>query len=211
MASARGACRMETQYYEVYNQPNVELVDIKDTPIERITPNGLKTSEREFEFDMIIYATGFDADHRQLRPDRHSRRGRPTAESGMDRRDARRSSACMVAGFPNMFMLVGPAHGARQHPAQHRVQCRMGADLIQHMRANGHTLADCTADADGSLDGLRLREGRGAAVERGRFLDDRASTSTSRASRRARSRATVALRRNTGRGVTRWRQRVTAS
>ncbi|MFV0295682.1 MAG: flavin-containing monooxygenase, partial [Hyphomicrobiaceae bacterium] len=52
---------METKYYEVYNQPNVELVDIKETPIERILPTGIKTSDREFEFDMIIYATGVDA------------------------------------------------------------------------------------------------------------------------------------------------------
>ena len=52
---------LETFYYEVYNQDNVELVDIKETPIERITPEGIKTSEREYEFDIIIYATGFDA------------------------------------------------------------------------------------------------------------------------------------------------------
>ena len=52
---------LETRYYEVYNQPNVELVDIKETPIERITPTGIKTSDAEYEFDIIIYATGFDA------------------------------------------------------------------------------------------------------------------------------------------------------
>src|SRR5699024_5633442 len=50
-----------TQYYEVYNQPNVELVSIVETPIERITPTVIRTSEREFEFDIIVYATGFDA------------------------------------------------------------------------------------------------------------------------------------------------------
>ena len=52
---------LETLYFEVYNQDNVELVDIKETPIERITPAGIKTSAKEFEFDIIIYATGFDA------------------------------------------------------------------------------------------------------------------------------------------------------
>src|SRR5271168_346193 len=52
---------LETGYYEVYNQPNVELVDINDTPIERITTTGIKTSDRAYEFDIIIYATGFDA------------------------------------------------------------------------------------------------------------------------------------------------------
>ncbi|HVH79090.1 MAG TPA: NAD(P)/FAD-dependent oxidoreductase, partial [Stellaceae bacterium] len=52
---------LETGYYEVYNQPNVELVDINETPIERITPTGMKTSDRDYDFDIIIYATGFDA------------------------------------------------------------------------------------------------------------------------------------------------------
>src|SRR5262249_31691945 len=52
---------LETKYYEVYNQPNVKLVDINETPIERITPKGIKTSGTEYEFDIIIYATGFDA------------------------------------------------------------------------------------------------------------------------------------------------------
>jgi len=52
---------LETHYYEVYNQPNVRLVDINETPIERITPAGIKTSDAEYAFDLIIYATGFDA------------------------------------------------------------------------------------------------------------------------------------------------------
>src|SRR5438045_6089148 len=52
---------LESGYFEVYNQPNVKLVDITDTPIERITPTGIKTRDAEYEFDIIIYATGFDA------------------------------------------------------------------------------------------------------------------------------------------------------
>ena len=52
---------LETRYYEVYNQHNVTLVDINETPIERITETGLKTSAHDYEFDIIIYATGFDA------------------------------------------------------------------------------------------------------------------------------------------------------
>jgi cation diffusion facilitator CzcD-associated flavoprotein CzcO len=52
---------LETRYFEAYNRNNVRLVDINETPIERITPKGIKTSDAEYEFDMIIYATGFDA------------------------------------------------------------------------------------------------------------------------------------------------------
>jgi cation diffusion facilitator CzcD-associated flavoprotein CzcO len=52
---------METFYYEAYNQPNVRLIDLTETPIERITEGGLKTTEETFDFDIIIYATGFNA------------------------------------------------------------------------------------------------------------------------------------------------------
>jgi cation diffusion facilitator CzcD-associated flavoprotein CzcO len=51
----------ESGYYEVYNRDNVLLVDVRKAPIERITPTGVKTSDAEYEFDVIIYATGFDA------------------------------------------------------------------------------------------------------------------------------------------------------
>lgn len=45
----------------MYNRDNVHLVDINDTPIERVTPSGLRTSERDYDVDLIVYATGFDA------------------------------------------------------------------------------------------------------------------------------------------------------
>jgi cation diffusion facilitator CzcD-associated flavoprotein CzcO len=52
---------LESGYYEVFNQPNVELVDLGETPIERITEQGIRTRDGERAFDMIIFATGFDA------------------------------------------------------------------------------------------------------------------------------------------------------
>ena len=52
---------LETNYLEAYNQPNVRLIDINEDPIERITESGIKTRSEDMEFDMIIYATGFDA------------------------------------------------------------------------------------------------------------------------------------------------------
>ena len=52
---------LETNYFEVYNQPNVTLVDINETPIERISASGIHTSAEDYEFDVICYATGFDA------------------------------------------------------------------------------------------------------------------------------------------------------
>ena len=51
---------LESGYFEVFNQPNVRLKDVKEDPIVRITDKGLQTQHEEIEFDVIIYATGFD-------------------------------------------------------------------------------------------------------------------------------------------------------
>lgn len=52
---------METGYYEAYNRENVRLVDLLQTPIEAVTEKGVRTTKEEFEFDILIHATGFDA------------------------------------------------------------------------------------------------------------------------------------------------------
>src|SRR3984893_7988227 len=98
---------LETRYYEVYNQPNVKLIDINETPIERITPNGIKTSDAEYAFDIIIYATGFDAVTGSF--DRIDIRG-AGAEQLKDRwkNGPETYLGVMVNGFPNMMMLMGP-------------------------------------------------------------------------------------------------------
>jgi cation diffusion facilitator CzcD-associated flavoprotein CzcO len=98
---------LETFYYEVYNQDNVELVDINETPIERITPEGIRTSDREYAFDIIIYATGFDAITGSF--DKIAFRG----TGGVRLKDKWKSGpetylGIMVHEFPNMLMLMGP-------------------------------------------------------------------------------------------------------
>lgn len=50
---------METRYYEACDRDNVQLIDINDTPIETVTETGIRTSERDFDVDLIVYATGF--------------------------------------------------------------------------------------------------------------------------------------------------------
>jgi cation diffusion facilitator CzcD-associated flavoprotein CzcO len=99
---------METEYYEAYNRDNVELVDVCETPIERITPNGIKTSEKEYKCDVIIYATGFDAMTGPLtRIDIRGRDGQTLKEkwnSGL-----RTMLGLQTAGFPNLFICVSSA------------------------------------------------------------------------------------------------------
>ena len=98
---------LETFYYEVYNQDNVELVDLTETPIERITPKGIKTSAKEYDFDITIYATGFDAITGSF--DKIDFRGAGGARlKDKWRKGPETYLGIMVHEFPNMLMLMGP-------------------------------------------------------------------------------------------------------
>ena len=126
---------LETRYYEVYNQPNVELVDLTETPIDRVTANGIRTSAREFEFDIIVYATGFDA----LRGayDRIDLRGRDGVSlQDLWRGGARTFFGIQNAGFPNLLMVMGPmcALGNIVRSIEYNVDWVAG--LLRHMRDN---------------------------------------------------------------------------
>jgi len=137
---------LETRYYEVYNRPNVSLVDLRETPIERITPTGIRTSDAERPFDMIVYATGFDAITGSF--DRIDIRGAGGVRL-KDRwaRGPRTFLGVQVEGFPNMFMLMGPhtALGNIPRSIEHNVDWVTG--LIRHMRERGLTRADARPEA----------------------------------------------------------------
>ncbi len=126
---------LETNYYEVYNQPNVTLADIKETPIERITPSGIKTSDREYELDMLIYATGFDAVTGGIT------RIDITGEDGVKLKDKwangpRSYLGLQSAGFPNLFTLVGPQGNSAlcNVPRCAELNVEWVTGLIRHMR-----------------------------------------------------------------------------
>ncbi len=132
---------LETGYYEVYNQPNVELVDITETPIERITPTGIRTSARDFEFDMIIYATGFDALTGAFdRIDIRGVGGESLKEKWKD--GAETFVGMSVEGFPNMLMLLGPHTALGNIPRSIEYNVEWVRDLLRHMRERGLTRID---------------------------------------------------------------------
>ena len=133
---------LETRYYEVYNQPNVTLVDIGETPIERITPQGIKTSDAEYDFDMIIYATGFDAITGSF--DRIDIRG----VDGLKLKDKwlggpQTYLGVQVEGFPNMFMVMGPHTALGNIPRSIEYNVEWVTGVIRHMREHGLTRAEC--------------------------------------------------------------------
>ncbi|WP_418319913.1 flavin-containing monooxygenase [Piscinibacter sakaiensis] len=98
---------METGYYEAYNRNNVHLANIEKTPIERVTPTGIRTTAQHHDLDLIVYATGFDAvtgafDQIDF-----------INATGQHLRDKWRDGpvnylGMQSSGFPNLFMLAGP-------------------------------------------------------------------------------------------------------
>ena len=99
---------LETRYYEAYNRDNVRLVDVREAPIESITPNGVKTTEKEYEFDVIIYATGFDAVTGALtRIDIRGEGGQTIKDKWAN--GPRNYLGLQSAGFPNFFIAINAA------------------------------------------------------------------------------------------------------
>jgi cation diffusion facilitator CzcD-associated flavoprotein CzcO len=134
---------LETFYYEVYNRDNVELVDLMETPIERITPDGIKTSATEYNFDIIIFATGFDAITGSF--DKIDFRG----AGGARLKDKWRSGpqtylGLMVDDFPNMMMLMGPHTALGNIPRSIEYSVEWVTGLIRFARDNGLTRVEPT-------------------------------------------------------------------
>ena len=139
---------LETGYYEVYNQPNVELVDVSETPITAVDAAGIETTAGHHDFDVVIYATGFDA---VVGPfNRIDFRG----VDGLSLRDAwahgpRTYLGLQMAGFPNLFMTVGPHNAAAfcnmPRCIEHNVEWI--TELFRTMTAEGQTRIEPSVDA----------------------------------------------------------------
>ena len=97
----------DTDYFETYNRDNVTLVDVRQIPIETLTPKGLRQDGTEYEFDAIVFATGFDAMTGALNSiDVRGRDGARLADKWSQ--GPRTYLGVAVAGFPNLFMVHGP-------------------------------------------------------------------------------------------------------
>lgn len=140
---------METRYYEVYNQSNVKLVDIGETPIETITATGIRTTQEEMPFDIIIYATGFDAitgtfERIEISGTggetlKEKWRGGPVAAYGL-----------AVAGFPNLLTVAGPLSGsvATNFPRGIEEAVDWCADFIEFVRQRGIDTFEVSREAE---------------------------------------------------------------
>lgn len=124
-------------YYEAFNRDNVRLVDIKDRePIVEITETGIRTTENHYEFDIIVFATGFKAYTGALEAmDIRGEGGQILRDKWQDQ-----SSSIMgvaVAGYPNFFMVTGPQAPFANLPTSIEQNAMWITDCIKKMQADG--------------------------------------------------------------------------
>ncbi|KAJ5170117.1 uncharacterized protein N7500_002900 [Penicillium coprophilum] len=149
---------LESGYFEAFNQPNVHLVDLKKTPIERVTEDGIITSDgKEHKLDVLIYATGFDAITGAFSSiDWTGKEGRPLLGSSNTKQGEQaiwvdhrpRTYLGMTAcSMPNMFMVLGPHQpfGNAPRTIEHAVE--VISDLLQHCKDNNYSYVEPTGEA----------------------------------------------------------------
>ena len=140
---------VDSHYFETYNRDNVTLVDVKDSPIEAITPTGIRTRDSEYAVDSIVFATGFDAmTGTLLKIGIRGRGGLTLAEKW--HAGPRTLLGLMTAGFPNLFMITGP--GSPSVLSNMIVSIEQHVDwisgLLAHMRARGLDCVEATLEAE---------------------------------------------------------------
>ena len=142
---------LHTDYYATFNREDVSLVDVRESPIERITPDGIRTTASEYELDMIVYATGFDAmTGTLLRMDVRGREGLTLEEKWAD--GPRTYLGLAVHGFPNMFTITGPQSPSvlSNMPVSIEHHVEWVTDAIQSLTERGVYLIEPTGEAEGA-------------------------------------------------------------
>ena len=138
-----------TDYYEAYNRDNVTLVDVRKCGIDRLPPPGLRAEGKDYDLNVIIYATGFDAMTGSVT------RIKITGSDGRTIQDKwadgpRNYLGLTISGFPNMFNMVNAGSPsvlatmvtcAEQHG-------NWVADCLQYMRKRRFTRIDATPEAE---------------------------------------------------------------
>jgi cyclohexanone monooxygenase len=140
---------LDAGYFETFNRDNVELVDLRETPIEAIVGRGVRTSARTHELDALVFATGFDA------------LTGPLLKVGIRGRGGRRLADKWSAGprtylgiatrdFPNLFMVTGPGSPSvlGNMPVSIEQHVDWICDCLSHLRQRGATSIEPLAEAE---------------------------------------------------------------
>ncbi len=140
---------IDTNYFETYNRDNVQLVDIRSAPIEEITPTGIRTADAEYDLDIIVFATGFDAMTGSFsRMDIRGRDDEPLSEHW--EAGPKTYLGLSVVGFPNMFMITGPGSPSvlSNMPVSIEQHVEWIADLVEYTHEHGVEVVEANADAE---------------------------------------------------------------
>ena len=145
---------VDSGYFEAFNRPNVELADVRESPITEFTPTGIRTTAAHYDLDIIIFATGFDAfTGSLLKPDIIGRGGKslrqkwaagPITQLGVS-----------VNGFPNLLIVVGPGSPSLLSNVMVSIEEQIDwlAALLNTMDA--HQIIEYEADAQAELDWVK--------------------------------------------------------
>ncbi|EGX94524.1 NAD(P)-binding domain [Cordyceps militaris CM01] len=139
----------DTNYYNIFNQENVDIVDLRERPIESIVPEGIKLVDGQvFPLDVLILATGFDAvEGNYLRVSIRGREGKSIEKHWEGGPTAYAAVAC--AGFPNMFMVSGPQGAFANFPITIESEAEFIMECILHSeRAAGSHVIEVSAEAE---------------------------------------------------------------
>ena len=135
----------ESGYYEVFNQDNVLLVDVREAPIERITPKGVRTKDAEYELDVIIYATGYDAVTGSLNKiEINGIGGESLKEKFSD--GPRTYMGISSAGFPNLFTVNAASVGNFVRAAEPLID--WVSEAIYYVKRNEFMTISATPEAE---------------------------------------------------------------
>jgi cation diffusion facilitator CzcD-associated flavoprotein CzcO len=140
---------LDTNYYETFNEDNVLLVDASDAPIEEITAKGIRAGGKDYEFDIIVFATGFDAMTGPLTSIKIQGRGGQLLSRKWEA-GPRTYLGLAIAGFPNLFTITGPGSPSvlSNMPVSIEQHVEWISDCIEHLRDENLTTIEATAEAE---------------------------------------------------------------
>jgi cyclohexanone monooxygenase len=140
---------LEQNYYEAYNQSNVRLVDLRESPIERITPTRVKTKESEYQLDILVLATGFDSVTGGLTSiEIRGTNGKTLREKWAS--GSRAHLGMASAHFPNLLYVYGPQSPSAfcNGPSCAELQGDFVVECIEYMRRNNLRRIEATQEAE---------------------------------------------------------------
>ena len=128
-------------YYKQFNREKVSIVDLKDTPIEKITATGIETSDGTVhELDVIIFATGFDAIDGNYNRVRIRGRGGKTLKDYWEPTGPTSYLGVFVPGFPSLCMITGPQGPFSNFPPAIELHVELIASMIERAEASRREL-----------------------------------------------------------------------